>query len=120
MSAPWIDAALGKPYRAGATGPDAFDCWGVVRGFLRDRGIDATTHVSGWKFLGCAVTDARRVGDVVLTDGPDGRQGVAVCVSVSPMRFSTALPDAGVVIVPSRALAGSVQAAYRWAKGKSE
>lgn len=27
----WTAAYIGKPYRAGANGPDAFDCWGIGR-----------------------------------------------------------------------------------------
>lgn len=27
---------VGKPYRRGADGPDAFDCWGLVRAYYRE------------------------------------------------------------------------------------
>lgn len=27
---------IGKPYRRGADGPDAFDCWGLVRAYFRE------------------------------------------------------------------------------------
>lgn len=27
----WAARLIGKPYRRGAAGPDAFDCWGLVR-----------------------------------------------------------------------------------------
>lgn len=33
----WAAAYLGKPWRIGADGPDAFDCWGLVRAVLRTR-----------------------------------------------------------------------------------
>lgn len=37
----WATAYLGKPWRLGADGPDAFDCWGLVRAVLRERaGLD--------------------------------------------------------------------------------
>ena len=27
----WAEELIGRPYRAGGQGPDAFDCWGLVR-----------------------------------------------------------------------------------------
>jgi cell wall-associated NlpC family hydrolase len=37
----WAIPYLGKPWRLGADGPDAYDCWGLVRAALRQRaGID--------------------------------------------------------------------------------
>jgi len=27
----WAAGLVGKPYRSGARGPDAFDCWGIVQ-----------------------------------------------------------------------------------------
>ena len=115
----WLAAAHGKPYRVGARGPDAYDCWGAVRAFLASAGFgEVTSHTSGWKLLGSTVTAARKVGDVVLTDGPDARQGVAACVSVSPLRFVTSTPADGVHVVPARSLADSTRAVYRWGKVK--
>jgi cell wall-associated NlpC family hydrolase len=106
---------LGLPYREGATGPDAYDCWGAVHAFLASIGRgDAVPHADRWKPLGSSVTDARRVGDVVLTAGPEGRQGVAVAIQASPLRFLTATPEHGVHTVPPRSLAASAIGAYRW------
>ncbi|MBX2809511.1 MAG: C40 family peptidase [Cellvibrionaceae bacterium] len=34
---PWYCAYLGKPWRAYATGPAAYDCWGLVVAVLRDQ-----------------------------------------------------------------------------------
>lgn len=31
MGVTWTEELLGLPWRAGATGPRAFDCWGLVR-----------------------------------------------------------------------------------------
>lgn len=36
MSA-WILDYLGRPWAAGAAGPEAYDCWGLVRAVYRDR-----------------------------------------------------------------------------------
>lgn len=33
----WAADLIGKPYQAGATGPDAFDCLGLVRHYFRAR-----------------------------------------------------------------------------------
>ena len=37
-----IEAYIGKPWQSGAQGPDAFDCYGLVRAVLRECcGVDA-------------------------------------------------------------------------------
>lgn len=33
----WARTYLGKPWQSGAGGPDAYDCWGLVRAILRER-----------------------------------------------------------------------------------
>lgn len=33
----WAEELIGRPYRAGGQGPDAFDCWGVVRWVMAHR-----------------------------------------------------------------------------------
>lgn len=33
----WIEPLLGVPWRRGATGPDAYDCWGLARAVERER-----------------------------------------------------------------------------------
>ena len=46
MALHWAYDYLGKPWVLGATGPDAYDCWGLVRAVLTDRfGIDAPAVV---------------------------------------------------------------------------
>ena len=36
----WVSALIGKPWRSGARGPDAFDCWGLLAWvYLQQRGI---------------------------------------------------------------------------------
>lgn len=39
MNIDWMKY-LGKPYQFGARGPDAYDCWGLVRAVYRGVGID--------------------------------------------------------------------------------
>jgi cell wall-associated NlpC family hydrolase len=34
----WTVGYLGKPWSPGANGPDAYDCWGLIRAVLKDRG----------------------------------------------------------------------------------
>lgn len=37
----WVKEYVGKPYRSGAYGPDAFDCWGLVRDvWMKHLGAD--------------------------------------------------------------------------------
>src|SRR3989304_5127951 len=37
----WAAGLVGKPYRSGARGPDAFDCWGIVQfGWQQRLGFD--------------------------------------------------------------------------------
>lgn len=33
----WVGAWIGRPFRDKGRGPDAFDCWGLVRAVLRDQ-----------------------------------------------------------------------------------
>lgn len=35
-----IQQYIGKPYRPGAEGPDAYDCWGLARAIAADRGFE--------------------------------------------------------------------------------
>jgi len=37
MSEHWAVKYIGKPYRVGASGPDAYDCWGLVRKVYEDE-----------------------------------------------------------------------------------
>lgn len=47
-------ALIGKPWVSGAAGPDAFDCWGLLRYVLRERrGIEIASY-AGVKETGLA------------------------------------------------------------------
>lgn len=39
---------LGKPFREGATGPDAFDCVGFIYRYLKDEGRDVPDTFQSW------------------------------------------------------------------------
>lgn len=40
MTEHWLKSYIGKPWLLGGRGPDAFDCWGVVWWFNKERGIN--------------------------------------------------------------------------------
>ena len=77
----WTADYLGKPWRNGADGPDAFDCYGLVRAVYRDRcGVEMpVVSADATRVLAClhaardyadysqweAVTE-RQDGDVLL------------------------------------------------------
>lgn len=84
----WAFPLIGKPYQLGAQGPDAFDCWGLVRwAFVNHLGVPdmpaidvgstqnllAIRHaagVSGWH----PIADKKpKVNDVALMDSIDGK-----------------------------------------------
>ncbi len=37
MSGHWVNEYIGRPYRVGADGPDAYDCWGLARAVQREH-----------------------------------------------------------------------------------
>ena len=66
-------AALGRPYEAGASGPDAFDCSGLVVWAGHAVGLDLPRSSFSQYKLGTAVArDAIAAGDLVFfdTNGP--------------------------------------------------
>ena len=94
----WAAELIGLPYGAGARGPEAFDCWGLVRHvFAQQHGIDMpvvgvgpldaatpdnvaaikrAAEVSGWKPSGAREPAEH---DIVLMNSPLGRHvGVMV------------------------------------------
>jgi cell wall-associated NlpC family hydrolase len=94
----WSTRYRGAPWAAGATGPDAFDCWGLVRDvqravFGRDlphivvgeepppqqwRTIRALVQASAWRRI--EQLTARTHGDVLFCLGADGLPHVGVLV----------------------------------------
>ena len=83
----WALPLIGAPWKQGASGPNAFDCWGLVRHVCATRhGIDlapstdiaairSAAHTNGWR----PATAPAMADDVVFMRGPAGRHvGVMV------------------------------------------
>ena len=111
----WTDRYRGKPFRFGADGPDAYDCYGLLRAVLREQfGVHAPPldkpellDLAGRVALVEAdpecpwvPADAPAPGDVLAFDEPrpDGTHGLHVGVVVADGWMIHAHPDgAGVV-----------------------
>jgi cell wall-associated NlpC family hydrolase len=82
-------AQLGRPYRKGAAGPDAFDCSGLVRAAYLTIGVDLPHYSVTQAQRGGAVdwrSEPIRPGDLVFTRGDTpvidlGHVGIAVSAS---------------------------------------
>jgi cell wall-associated NlpC family hydrolase len=90
----WANSLVGKPYRAGASGPDAFDCIGLVRHCFKSlHGVDLPdyavhygspedlrkfTRATGWRRGAFPAVDQ----DLLVMEGLDGRHvGIVVATS---------------------------------------
>jgi cell wall-associated NlpC family hydrolase len=92
MSYHWAFEYIGKPWRSGATGPDAYNCWGLVREvFLRRHGlplpmVDVGTEANFQRLRGAVTAGgwarteaAPAVDDVIVMRSAAGRHvGVLV------------------------------------------
>ena len=69
----YAQGQLGKPYLFGGTGPDAFDCSGLVMMAYRAAGIDMprTAHLQ-WQWGPKVAASAVSPGDLVFFAGADG------------------------------------------------
>jgi cell wall-associated NlpC family hydrolase len=66
-------SALGRPYVFGATGPNAFDCSGLMQWAWAKAGIDLPHYTVDQWHSGVATDEAHiSPGDLVLTPGSDG------------------------------------------------
>jgi peptidoglycan DL-endopeptidase CwlO len=82
-------AQLGRPYRKGAAGPDAFDCSGLVRAAYLTIGVDLAHYSVTQAQRGIAVdwpSEPTRPGDLVFTRGDTpvidlGHVGIAISAS---------------------------------------
>ncbi|WP_164681912.1 C40 family peptidase [Fuscovulum blasticum] len=113
---PWWEAYVGLPFVDGGRGPDAYDCWGLVRQVYADLlGIDLPSYgeISAMDLIRIARTmragadDGWRVPaipdelDVVLMRGTGGRSSVVhVGVMVSQTRLLHIEAGSGAVVVP--------------------
>lgn len=108
----WAASLIGKPYRAGATGPEAFDCLGLVRHYFRARhGVELPdydlhkstaedlhrfTRATGWRR--CAGAPCEE--DLLLMMGIEGRHvGVVTATSEGlGLLHATGKGDRGCVV----------------------
>lgn len=64
---------LGDPYQYGATGPNAFDCSGLMQETYGEVGIKIPrTSEEQWRFGSAVTADQLQAGDLVFTAGSDG------------------------------------------------
>lgn len=114
--APWWGDLVGLPFRDGGRGPDAYDCWGLVRHvYCRQLGIDLPDYgeISAKDLVrvaremrrgaddGWRVPPVPRAYDVCLMRG--GRGGAAVLhvgVMVDDRRLLHVEAATGSVVVP--------------------
>jgi len=120
---------LGKPFRLGARGPQAYDCVGVAIEVVRaHKGGAAAAALpcgetsrasgeipSGWVRVAGEPYGAAP-GDVVLTarTGEDGEVEQHLYVGVGFSKFATSDRKRGAIVVPLRAIQDEVVGVYRW------
>lgn len=107
----WAAPLIGRPYLRGAAGPDAFDCWGLVRHvFAVHHGIDmpvvnvastedqadairAAAQASGWRPVDAGIP---RDGDIALMRGPLGRHVGVLVLADGHLRLLHSVERVGV------------------------
>lgn len=112
----WVVDLLGKPYAENGQGPDAFNCWGLVRWVfqshfkidmplirvgLQDEEQDAeireASRVSGWR----PSTDrAPRDQDILLMQGPYGKHVAVALILDSFLQVLHSVEGMGVMLTP--------------------
>jgi len=121
---------LGKPFRMGGRGPDAYDCIGVCREVaLQVHGEEAADTLpcgelscvvpeefpGEWHYVG---NDASMPtpGDAVLTERTNERGEIEhhVYTAVGSSKFATSDRKRGACVVPLRAIQEDVIGVYRW------
>jgi cell wall-associated NlpC family hydrolase len=96
----WVEAYRGKGFRRGASGPDSFDCYGLVRAVLGDQwgaltpSLDGAWHLDASERIDRALTDPDcpwapwtgepAVGDVVTFIAPGTASELHVGIVVAP------------------------------------
>ena len=93
----YAQAQLGKPYEWGATGPDAYDCSGLVWAAYQSAGVDIPrTSQDQWAEL--THVSSPQPGDLVFFPGADGTWSapghVALVISATQMiqAYATGYP----------------------------
>lgn len=120
MTAHWAEHYLGKPWRSGATGPDAFDCYGLVRAVYADRyghtmpvlDADATSALACLRaardfpeYARWAEVATPGEGDVVQMGCARRPHHVGVFVDAAGGRVLHSVESAGVLLQPLSSLA---------------
>lgn len=131
----WAFNYLGKAWQSGAQGPDAYDCWGLVRAinkmhFGRELPlivVDATnpdtilkTFYGHPEFNNWRLVDDPQEGDCVITKSkPDSPQHIGIYINVGCGRVLQSVYGSGVVAISVEAtkrLIGQHIEFWRWAK----
>ena len=114
MTAHWVMKYLGAPWKAGQSGPDAYDCWGLVRAVYSARygiqlpiiDVDATSAIDARRAMirsenrtGWDPVDAPADGVVALMSHGKTPHHVGIVVALpGGMRLLHAVEGAGVVL----------------------
>lgn len=95
----WAEALIGAPWRSGAAGPDAYDCWGLVRAvYLRRMEVDLPILVSDERLRQSELHEAaRRLGWRQLESHELMRE-----FDVLLMRHASGLRHVGLVVMAPR------------------
>lgn len=89
---------LGTPYVYGGTGPDGFDCSGLVYRVFGDHGVVLPRTAGGMETMGAAVErDELEPGDLLIFDDP---KHVGIYLGDGSFIHSSSWEDRGVVITP--------------------
>src|SRR5699024_3065114 len=129
----WWRDYIGKPFKDGARGPDAYDCWGVCQAVYRDRlGVSLPSYGEisahdlarvaremergkddGWQ----AVTEPQEYDVAIMRSGRGGRAIVHVGVMVDSRRVLHIEQASHAVVVPVThySIAGRIAGYRRWA-----
>lgn len=119
----WAAGLIGLPWVAGAQGPHAFNCWGLVRHVVRLRrgvempvvnvedgsadnvaAIKQAAAAGGWRLIG---EGAPQEGDIVLMRGIDGRHVGYMIEANGRLELLHSMEGVGVVSQPLRDVAAS-------------
>lgn len=115
MNVHWAFQYMGKPWVSGAQGPEAYDCWGLVRAVQREQyglnlpivQIDAT-DTSAIKaafhhhpeFVHWEQVQDPQEGDCVITkSSPDHAEHIGVWINVGSGRVLQCVYGAGVIAI---------------------
>lgn len=111
----WAIRYFGKPWVSGGTGPDEYDCWGLVRAVQKDIygrempavNVDAHDHeailnafAQSTEYQNWVQVDTPQEGDCVITkSNPIDAEHVGIWLDVDGGRILQAVYGSGVVIV---------------------